>query len=71
MKKRTMTMAFKATDLKCLNKKCGNVWEELIDSRNPDEKFTCPKCQKTKYEAVGISLGTGSKKHISWSKWSV
>ncbi len=64
-------MSFKATDFKCTKKGCGNVWEELVDSRNPDEKFICPNCNGKKCEAQTHTVGTGSKVHISWSKWSV
>lgn len=61
-------MAFKIQDFEC--KDCGEVTEILLDSRDPEQKVECAKCQSTNVSPI-LSPGTGNKTHISWSKWRV
>jgi Zn finger protein HypA/HybF involved in hydrogenase expression len=62
-------MSFKLKDFKC--KDCEHITEVLVDSKEPDEKFKCEKCQSENMEAIDISIGSGKGQHFSWASWRV
>lgn len=56
---------YKLNDFLC--KKCNHVTELLLDDKKP-EVPSCEKCNSLEVEKV-LTMGTGDKTHVSWSKW--
>jgi putative FmdB family regulatory protein len=60
-------MAFKVDDFKC--KKCEHV-QEILYKTKEEIKTICEECGHDEMEKI-LSVGTGDKTHVSWSKWRV